>query len=62
MDECYVRNVPPSPADTQAAKMVISAHGHQQRVDCKGHQRPPKMFSKSRFVRDAMGPLREMQA
>jgi hypothetical protein len=27
-----------------------SAHGRKQRVDCKGHQRPPKMFSKSRFV------------
>jgi hypothetical protein len=26
------------------------AHGRKQRVDCKGHQRPPKMFSKSRFV------------
>ena len=27
------------------------AHGRKQRVKCEGHQRPPKMFSKSRFFR-----------
>ena len=27
-----------------------SALDRKQRVDCNGHQRPPKMFSKSRFV------------
>ena len=26
------------------------AHGRKQRVKCEGLQRPPKMFSKSRFV------------
>jgi hypothetical protein len=30
---------------------VQRAQGRKQRVDCKGHPRPPKMFSKSRFVR-----------